>query len=319
MKLRSMFFIIAVLATLTAPSAHAVVHFMQIEQTIGGVDGDNTMQAIQLRMRSSFQNLTSFSRVVVWDATGSNPIVLSAPPGDVVNHGVGVRVLIASTNFISRTTPPAVPDFTMDNLIPASYLAAGSMTFENNLGTTIYWRLSWGGAGYTGSNLGSTFNDLDGNFAPPFAGPLQSSDTRAVRFQGSGSALSTNNLADYALTTGDAVFVNNAGDAFTVETIPTGINPHPLDVPTLWNQPNPFNPSTEIVFSMARGGHASLQIFDGRGKLVTTLVNGNVPAGPNHVVWNGRDSRGTAMATGVYFYRLVTQDAALARKMVLLK
>jgi len=319
MKLRSVFFIVAVVSTLAAPSAHAVFDFMQIEQVVGGVDGDNTIQAIQLRMRSSFQNLVSLSRVVVWDAAGNNPIVVSAPGADVVNEGVGVRVLIASTNFISRTTPPAVPDFIMDNLIPASYLAAGSMTFEDSAGALIFWRLSWGGGGYTGSNFGFFTNDADGNFGPPFGGPLQSADTRAVQFQGAASALSTNNLADYALTTGDAVFVNNVDSTFTVETIATGIGPQPLDVTALHNYPNPFNPYTEIVFNMAWEGHASLQIFDGQGRQVTTLVNGNVPAGPNHVTWNGRDSRGTAMATGVYFYRLVTQDAALTRKMVLLK
>ncbi len=126
-------------------------------------------------------------------------------------------------------------------------------------------------------------------------------------------------LEDQIERTGDAIFVNNADSMFTVETIATGIDPLPFAVTALQNYPNPFNPSTEIVFNMAREGHASLEIFDVQGTRITTLVNGNVPAGPNQVTWNGRDSRGTTMATGVYFYRLVTQDAALTRKMVLLK
>jgi hypothetical protein len=312
-------FLVVMLFALAVPSAHATFHFMQIEQVIGGVDGDNSMQAIQLRMRASFQNLVSGARILVFDAAGSNPVVVSTLPTDVVNHGVGVRILIASANFVSRTTPPAVPDFTMDALIPASYLAAGSMTFESVVGRIVYWRLSWGGGGYTGSTLGSVTNDADGNFGPPFAGPLPSSDTRAVRFQGAASAASSSNAVDYALTAGDAVFVNNAGQSFTVETVPTGFDSPPLGAPSMRNFPNPFNPSTEIVFNMVRAGHASLVVFDARGGLVAKLLDRDLEAGPNRVVWNGRSSSGRVMATGVFFYRLVTRDAVLTRKMVLLK
>ena len=50
---------IAVAVAGTAP-AHATFHFMQIEQVIGGVNGDSTAQAIQLRMRSAFPNLQPF-------------------------------------------------------------------------------------------------------------------------------------------------------------------------------------------------------------------------------------------------------------------
>src|SRR5207248_7698099 len=99
---------------------------------------------------------------------------------NVTNGAAGARVLIASSSFASNTTPAAVPDFIMANQIPASYLAAGSLTWEADTGT-ILWRLSWGGAAYTGSNAGAITNDADGNFGPPFAGPLPSSGTQAVR------------------------------------------------------------------------------------------------------------------------------------------
>lgn len=319
MKLIAALFLAAVLCLLAVPQAHATFHLMQIEQVVGGVDGDNTIQAIQLRMRSPFQNIVSASRIVVWDAAGNNPVVVSTPAANVPNHGVGVRVLIASANFVARTTPPAASDFTMNALIPVSYLAAGSMTFENSLGTVIYWRLSWGGAGYTGSNLGSITNDANGNFGPPFGGALPSADTRALRFLGPANAASTTNLADYALTAGDAVFVNNAGQSFTVETVPTGFEPLTPGTPLLQNFPNPFNPSTEIAFNMAGAGHAVLRIYDASGRLVTTLVNGDVPAGRTRVAWHGRDSRGNAMATGLYFYRLETGGDVHTKKMVLLK
>ena len=203
----------------------ATFHFMQIEQVIGGVNGDTTAQAIQLRSRSVGQNLLAGAKLWVRDATGSNPVLLIDFLVSVPNAAAGARVLITSPSFTTTTTPVAIPDFVLSNLIPASYLAAGSMTFENNLGTAIYWRLSWGGASYTGSNLGSCLNDdsvcpAAGDFGPPWPGPLPSDGVQALQFQGPFSAVSTNNAADYALTAGPAKWINNANQLFSLPEPP---------------------------------------------------------------------------------------------------
>ncbi len=203
-----------VAGTILSQPAYGTFHFMQIEQVIGGVNGDTTAQAIQLRMRSSFQNLVSQARIRAWDAVGQNPVVVIDFSQDVANASTGDQILVASANFAALTSPTANADFTMTNLIPASYLTAGSLTFETNAGTIIYWRLSWGS--YTGSNSGSMTNDPDGNFGPPFPGPLPSDDPQALLFQGTATAQSSNSAADYALTGGAAVFTNNAGASFTV-------------------------------------------------------------------------------------------------------
>lgn len=202
------------LAAMAAP-AFATFHLMQIEQVIGGLNGDTSVQAIQLRMRTSFQNQVSNSRVRAWDAAGLNPVLVIDMTTNVANSATGDRVLIASSNFAMHTTPAAAPDFIMTNLIPASYLAAGSLTFEDDFGT-ILWRISWGGAGYTGSNLGSITNDADGNFGPQLAIALPSTTLQAVLFSGTATAVSTNNAAQYGVTSGAAVFTNNARAAFTV-------------------------------------------------------------------------------------------------------
>jgi hypothetical protein len=208
------------LATLLAlfilkPAAHATFHEMQIEQVIGGVNGDTTVQAIQLRTRAPGQTVVSAGKLVVFDAAGLNPITVLDLTTNVTNGAIGAHVLIASANFPSHTTPAAVPDFTMANTIPASYLAAGSLVWESDSGT-INWRLSWGGAAYTGSNSGSTTNDIDGNFGPPFGSALPSSGLTALQFKGAATALSTNNAADYLVTSSAAIFTNNAGASFTV-------------------------------------------------------------------------------------------------------
>src|SRR4029453_15032141 len=102
-------------------SANATYHLMQIEQVIGGVGGDTSAQAIQLRMRNSFpQDQVSNAKLVVRDATGSNPVLLVDMTTNVPNGTLGTRVLIASANFHNFTNAPAIPDFVMTNLIPAS-------------------------------------------------------------------------------------------------------------------------------------------------------------------------------------------------------
>jgi hypothetical protein len=196
-------------------TAHATEHLMQIEQIVGSVNGDTSAQAIQLRMRANAQNFVSGGKLVVSDAAGNNPITLLDLASNVPNGATGARVLIASASFPTHTTPAAVPDFTMTNIIPESYFAAGSLIWVSDSGTTIWWRLSWGGAAYTGPNTGSTFNDDDGDFGPPFASPLTSCGAYAILFRGNANAKSITNAADYRLTTEQSMaWVNNAGASF---------------------------------------------------------------------------------------------------------
>jgi autotransporter-associated beta strand protein len=198
--------------SLFGSAAFANHHFMQIEQVIGGVDGDTTAQAIQLRMRAAGQQFVQFGRIRAFDATGSNPILLHDFTTSVANGTTGARVLIASQNF-ANYLPGITPDFVMSSLIPAPYLNGGRITFEDDAGT-IWWSLAFGT--YTGSNLGNTSNDVDGNFGPPFSGVLPSSATNAVYFPGPATALSTNNLADYLLSGNNVFFRNNGGFAAAV-------------------------------------------------------------------------------------------------------
>jgi len=74
------------------------------------------------------------------------------------------------------------------------------------------------------------------------------------------------------------------------------------------NRPNPFNPRTEISFQLARGGSATLRVYDASGRLVRTLVDRSIEAGLHRVAWDGMDDRGRKATSGVYFYRLVIAD-----------
>ncbi len=202
-------------AAMVTATAAGDFDLMQIEQVIGGVNGDTSAQAIQLRMRQGFQCLVSEARLRVHDAAGQNPILLIDITTDVSGCNIGDRVLITSAGFADFLDNPIAADFTLTNLIPESYLAAGSLTFEDDFGT-IYWRLSWGGDNYTGPNDGSLINDDDGDFGPPWPGVLPSDGLQALQFQGAATAPSTSNENDYNLTEGAAVFTNNNGDSATV-------------------------------------------------------------------------------------------------------
>ncbi len=237
----------------SAPS-FASFHVMQIEKVIAGVNGDVTAQAIQFRMRGSFQNQLQFGKFVVRNASGGSPITLTPPGSPVPNEGTGVTVLYCTPSFSAYTSPPAVPNFTMTNVIPPSYFAAGTLTFESTT-NVVYWRLSWGGASYTGPGTGDLTNDPDGNFNPPFAGVIPTTTLQALQFLGAPSAASTNNLADYALSAGAAVFTNNAGASFTVIPAPaTQLSVDPISTPPTVNAP--FNVTVRARNNM--GGLASV-------------------------------------------------------------
>jgi hypothetical protein len=85
------------------------------------------------------------------------------------------------------------------------------------------------------------------------------------------------------------------------------------------NYPNPFNPSTTIVFTTPRDGEVTLTIHNLRGQVVQTLVDGLVTKGSRTVVWDGRNSRGTQVASGVYIYRLRMGERVAAKKLILSK
>jgi hypothetical protein len=68
--------------------------------------------------------------------------------------------------------------------------------------------------------------------------------------------------------------------------------------------PNPFNPSTELVFRSAAPQRISIEMFDSAGRALCTVYEGQTPTGDFRIAWDGRDRRGRILASGVYFARL---------------
>ncbi len=101
---------------------------------------------------------------------------------------------------------------------------------------------------------------------------------------------------------------------FTMETGVENLANVPHEYALNQNYPNPFNPSTTISFSLKKEGKTTLRIYDTLGRQVETLVDRNMKAGRYDVVFHI-----PKLATGVYFYKLVSGDFVSIKKMILVK
>lgn len=102
-------------------------------------------------------------------------------------------------------------------------------------------------------------------------------------------------------------------------TVGTDDNEIPSNVPSISNYPNPFNPRTTISFNMPEAGVASVKIFNVKGQLVRNLYDGNAEVGTMNLTWDGTDTNGENVTSGVYFYTLETKKDFVNKKMILLK
>lgn len=85
------------------------------------------------------------------------------------------------------------------------------------------------------------------------------------------------------------------------------------------NFPNPFNPSTTLIYNLPRAGDANLTIYDAAGRAVAELVAGDHAAGRHQVVWDGRDQGGRLVPAGIYLAKLQAAGLVETRKLALIK
>ncbi|MDO9577978.1 MAG: FlgD immunoglobulin-like domain containing protein [Candidatus Cloacimonadales bacterium] len=85
------------------------------------------------------------------------------------------------------------------------------------------------------------------------------------------------------------------------------------------NYPNPFNPETNISFSLPQDQEIELIVYNLKGQKVRQLVSGRFASGQHSVVWGGKDDNGKKVSSGLYLYKLKANDLELTKKMLLLK
>lgn len=86
------------------------------------------------------------------------------------------------------------------------------------------------------------------------------------------------------------------------------------------NHPNPFNPSTVIEFYLPQESKVHLMIFDSEGAVVRELISGaRLSGGLHRTEWDGKDTFGKNVSSGVYYYMLGTERGSVTKKMVLIR
>jgi hypothetical protein len=152
----------------------------------------------------------------------------------------------------------------------------------------------------------------------PSSGELAQGESQTLEFHLDATGLSAGTYLAYVVITHNA---EGSPDVIPVTLLVTTDLSAAGDVAPVFrlagNQPNPFNPRTEIAFSLAVAGPASVEVLDLRGRRVRTLWSGPLAAGDHHLSWDGLDERGRAVASGVYLARLSTGDRETTHKMLL--
>ncbi|MEZ4746645.1 MAG: SBBP repeat-containing protein [Calditrichia bacterium] len=114
----------------------------------------------------------------------------------------------------------------------------------------------------------------------------------------------------------DDIFIAKIGGSVTAIGSP---EPQIRTFELAQNFPNPFNPVTQIRFSVTSSGPVQLTIFNLSGRKIKSLVNENLQSGSYLRQWDGTNTTGERVASGVYLYRLQSENAVQTRKMMLLK
>jgi 5'-nucleotidase len=190
-------------------------------------------------------------------------------------------VVVAGSRIVNVWLDDGTPIVENGGVVPGADLSVATIDFLAKSGDEYPYR----GAAFT--TLGVTYQQALSNFLQDGLGGLVTA-------------------ADYPVGGNGRIATVGGGLAARVED-------------DLANHPNPFNPSTTIRFSMPVAGQATLRVFDTRGRLVKTLVDENLAAGRHAVVWDGKDDGGRSAASGVYFYRLRSDDRIATKSMLLVK
>jgi len=95
--------------------------------------------------------------------------------------------------------------------------------------------------------------------------------------------------------------------------------PSPLLFNLYQNFPNPFNSSTNIKYELFKSGRVKIAIINSRGEDVRLIINKYHHVGEHLIQWDGRNDHGINMASGIYFYKIISDERIKTQKMIYLK
>jgi len=263
----------------------------------------------QVEMTSEFEQAFGVNEVV-W--------LMSAPPGDLTNgHVDGIARFIdentvAVVRYVNQSDPDAWIYEEAASIIQAAGFAVeridmpGYVDYMGSSMPAIYvnWLVTDGAVVATGFGVPAWDNAAKNRIEDFFpAREVHVVETLELWYWGGGVHCVTN---DQPLPEATPVAENPAASARAA-------------VRLLPNHPNPFNPSTRLAFETAGAGPARLEIFDAAGRRVATLLDEPVAAGYHELDWDGRDDRGRALPSGIYFARVRSADEVATGRAILLR
>ena len=225
--------------------------------------------------------------------------------GDFINTDGNNNILITgrteSANFPLRD--PGGGAY-YQNILAGGYDA---FILRFNTNNVRQWATYYGGSSNEDGN--SIIADSDRNI-------LVTGRTKSIDFP----------VHDYGGSTYHQGTFGGNSDAFIIGFRPTGTygihvlsTSIPDDYVLYQNYPNPFNPSTTIRFDLRKSSHAKLIVYDIVGKEIATLIDEKLSAGSYEVDWPAPTGDASVYSSGVYFYKLVSDDFVDVKKMLLLK
>ncbi len=127
------------------------------------------------------------------------------------------------------------------------------------------------------------------------------------------------NLIEEISATLSGTWINTERFVYVYTVLATKVDdaPLPTEFSLLQNHPNPFNPTTTIRYNLASNAHVRVEVHNVLGQLVRVLEDSDQASGVYETTWDGRNSAGQEVASGVYFYSLRSKDFVQTRKMVL--
>lgn len=259
-------------------------------------------------------------RTAGWVYAGQVPAVFASEYsafcpsfGDSTEAGIvmtGVKVIAHHEDPNTFWTGLALEGYSVDNLAPGAPLALAG---DNNGGAAD---LTWTASGSHDEDL-SVYRIYRGSEA----GFVMDEST----------LVGQSSTADYLDQTasGTVFYRVTAVDVHGNEGLASGEAMVQLGVsavegtPTVFhhrgNYPNPFNPMTQIAFDVPAASQVKVTVYDAGGRLVKTLISQTMDAGQHEVRWNGQDSHGQSVASGVYFSRVEAGEFTATKSMMLVR
>ena len=282
-------------------------HIANISKIMVGFNGNTNIQAVEIKMIGAGENLVTSMEIATYDRDNNKLATLGTFGGSVPNGLNGDNILCATALF--RDTFGITPDLL---ITPGLLVTTGQVSYEK---------------------LGCRVNSIAyGDVPVPLTGPTSTTPLPAqgaavlVRTVDDATfptcPLSENSGARFVLQTGSptnpVVFRNNARATVNVFSTVTGTDGAPPVVSGLRASPNPFRGTTQIEAPEWR----PLSVHDIQGRLVRVLTcapGGACPgiAGPFRGSWDGTDSQGRDVPSGIYFLRYAGSNGLVVKRIAL--